>query len=245
MEKAFIDSTIRGYLEKQFFCNLSGLEESNTIFSINSASKSPYIKIMAVDKYVIVNTSKEIHTKVRAVLQDKSRDEIFEFPFVYGQTIHYIPDMKKIQRPVLPETYSYERLEGKDIDKVKGLKGFEHSVVFDYDGNTSTKIVFLAKKDGEIVGLAGAGEEADKLWEIGVDVKAQFRKGGLGTKLVSNLTVDIMEAGIVPFYSASVTNIGSQMVADRSGYIPYWIDTYSTILDGSSPYHDLVRKLEL
>lgn len=76
-------------------------------------------------------------------------------------------------------------------------------------------------------------------------MKPEYRKGGLGTELVSNLTVDIIEQGIIPFYSASVTNIGSQMVANRSGYIPYWIDTYGNILDGSSPYNIFVKNLEL
>ncbi|WP_234121653.1 hypothetical protein [Clostridium hydrogenum] len=50
MEKAFIDSQIKEYLSKQFFCSLSVLEEDNTTFTINSLSKSPYIKIMAFNK---------------------------------------------------------------------------------------------------------------------------------------------------------------------------------------------------
>lgn len=245
MEKSFVDSTIKEYLAEQFFCSLSVLEEDNTTFTINSLSKSPYIKIMAFNKGVIINTSESIHSKVKSALSGKSRDEIFEFPFIYGQTIHYIPDVKKIQRVALLEEYSYELLKGNDIYKLRGIEGFDNSIVFDCNGNTSTRIVFLAKKEGKIVGLAGAGEETEKLWEIGVDVKAEYRKGGLGTKLVANLTLDIIEQGIVPFYSASITNLGSQMVANRSGYIPYWIDTYGNILDGSSPYNIFVKNLEL
>ncbi|OPJ60257.1 GNAT family N-acetyltransferase [Clostridium chromiireducens] len=245
MERFFIDSIIKKYLAEQFFSNLSVLEEDSTTFTINSLSKSPYIKIMAFNKCVIINTSKSIHSKVKSALSNKSRDEIFEFPFIYGQTIHYIPDVKKIQKVELLEEYTYELLQGNDIYKLRGIEGFDNSIVFDCNGNTSTKIVFLAKKDDEIVGLAGAGEETEKLWEIGVDVKSEYRKGGLGTKLVSNLTLDIIKQGIVPFYSASITNLGSQMVANRSGYIPYWIDTYGNILDGSSPYNIYVKNLEL
>lgn len=106
-------------------------------------------------------------------------------------------------------------------------------------------MVFLAKKEDEIVGLAGSTIETEKLWEIGIDVKPEYRKSGLGTILVSNLTIDIIKQGIVPFYSASVTNLASQMVANRSGYIPYWIDTYGNTLDGSSPYDTFIKNLEL
>ena len=66
---------------------------------------------------------------------------------------------------------------------------------------------------------------------------------GLGTYLVSRLTDELMERDIVPFYSASVTNIGSQRTAHRSGYIPVWVDTFGTILDGSSVYDDIVGKV--
>ncbi len=76
-------------------------------------------------------------------------------------------------------------------------------------------------------------------------MKPEYRKSALGTKIVSNLTADIIKQGAVPFYSASVTNLGSQMVANRSGYIPCWIDTYGNILDGSSSFNIFVKDLEL
>lgn len=245
MGKSFIDITIKKYLEEQFSCDLSELEQDNTIFTINIKKKSPYIKIIAFDKYVIINTSESIHSKVKSALRGKNRDEIFEFPFVYGQTIHFIPDIRKNKRLPLIEGYSYELLQGNDINKLRGISGFDNSLVFDCNGNTKTKIVFLAKKEDEIIALAGATIETEKLWEVGIDVKPEYRKSGLGTKLVSNLTVEIINQGVVPFYSASITNLASQMIANRSGYIPYWIDTYGNTLDGSSPYDTFVKNLEL
>ena len=41
------------------------------------------------------------------------------------------------------------------------------------------------------------------------------------------MTVEIIKQDMVPFYSASVTNIASQAVAARSGYMPLWTDTFS------------------
>ena len=55
MEKSFIDITIKKYLEEQFSCNLSELEQDSNIFTINTLSKSPYIKIIAFNKCVIIN----------------------------------------------------------------------------------------------------------------------------------------------------------------------------------------------
>lgn len=50
---------------------------------------------------------------------------------------------------------------------------------------------------------------------------------------------------ILPFYSASVTNLGSQMVASRCGYIPAWGDTFGTMLDGSSVYNEIVSDMRI
>ena len=106
--------------------------------------------------------------------------------------------------------------------------------------------VFCIAGDGkDIIGIAGAsGTSVDSFWEVGVDVREKYRGEGLGTYLVSRLTDELMERDIVPFYSASVTNIGSQRTAHRSGYIPMWVDTFGTILDGSSVYDYIVGRIK-
>lgn len=64
-------------------------------------------------------------------------------------------------------------------------------------------------------------------------------------ELVKKLTDVLLAKNIVPFYSASVTNIGSQMVASRCGYIPVWVDTFGTIFDGTSVYQDILCGLDI
>ena len=71
----------------------------------------------------------------------------------------------------------------------------------------------------------------------------EYRNARLGTYLVRGLTKELLERNIIPFYSASITNIGSQMVASRCDYIPFWVDTFGTILDGSSVYNGIIRSL--
>ncbi len=126
------------------------------------------------------------------------------------------------------------------------MTGFENSLAFDENGFTTTKAVYVAKDGNKIIGVAGAAESPiDGVWEIGVDVMEEYRNAKLGTQLVRKLTRELLERNIIPFYSASVTNIGSQMVASRCGYIPYWVDTFGTVLDGSSVYNNLIEGLSL
>lgn len=92
MQKIMIKRKIEELLSKEFYCSSEDLNGKATVFSVNSNAKQPYLKILAYRNCVVVCTSKDIHYKVRDLLQHRNRDEIFEFPFVYGQTIHYVPD---------------------------------------------------------------------------------------------------------------------------------------------------------
>lgn len=89
--------------------------------------------------------------------------------------------------------------------------------------------------------MAGASADSSMLWQIGVDVLPQYRNKGLATSLVSNLAIMIMEQGIVPYYGVSSTNIASQCVAYRSGFIPAWMCTYKNTFDGTAPYESAVK----
>ena len=131
---------------------------------------------------------------------------------------------------ILPYTndFTFELLVSDEIQKLRGIHGFDNSLSFDEDGNTTTCIVLYAKRNDEIVALAGASIVDDDLREIGIDVKKEYRRKNLASLLVHNLTVAIMEQDKIPFYSASVTNIASQAVAIRSGYMLLWTDTYGT-----------------
>lgn len=180
--KAIIKSKIEELLSKEFYCSPEELNAKATVYSINPNAKQPYIKILAYRNCVIVCTSKDLHHKVQELLQHKSRDEIFELPLVYGQTIHYVPDDRCAEEIFVSLDYGYEYLFYKDILSLTGLTGFENSLAFDENGSTSTKAVYIARDKDRIIGVAGASESSiHGVWEIGVDVLEKYRKARLGT----------------------------------------------------------------
>ncbi|NDO71124.1 GNAT family N-acetyltransferase [Schaedlerella arabinosiphila] len=132
----------------------------------------------------------------------------------------------------------------KEVLSLRGLTGFGNSLEFAADGSTPTRAVCIIKDRGKVVGAAGAAASSvEGMWEVGVDVLEGYRNARLGTWLVRRLTKELTDRNILPFYSASVTNIGSQMVASRCGYIPAWVDTFGTTLDGSSVYQEIVSRM--
>lgn len=244
-----IKSKIENLLADEFSCTLEDLNGKNTVHTVKPDTAKPRLKMLAYRNCVIICASEDISERIQELLKGKSRDEIFECPYVYGQTIHYVPGDGILNRPSVPSGYRYEVLFGEEILSLRGLSGFDNSLAFDEDGATSAKAVCIAREGvpgGEIIGAAGAAENSpDGVWEVGVDVREGHRNAGFATSLVSRLTKELLQRGIVPFYSASVTNIGSQMVAARCGYVPCWVDTFGTTLDGSSVYGDIAGKAAL
>lgn len=243
MDKKYIEETIKEYLSDCLNCRPDDFEKESTVFVENNERKFPFLKICTMGQAVLVSASGTFLPKIQKLLENKSRDEIFENPFIYGQSIYYIPDFKTFEKIETDNNFQYELLEGEEIQKLNGISGFDNSLVFDQDGNTSTCIVFYAMKNHEIIALAGASKENEKMWELGVDVKFEYRKNGLGAILISNLADVILEKGVIPFYCASTTNISSQAVAHRSGFMPCFVSTYGNILDGSSVYNEILKGL--
>lgn len=246
MKKNAIQNKIKELLTRGYYCTLEDLNKNEVVYSIKPDAEQPYIKIMAYRNCVLVCTSEDLHTTVKELTKDKNRDEIFEIPFVYGQTIHYVPDISGgnyVGSVTAAQDYDCEYIWGKEILKLNGLTGFENSLAFDREGLTPTEAVYVARHYRKIIGVAGAAKSSvEGVREVGVDVIKKYRNAGLGTYLVRNLTRELLTQNMVPFYSASVTNIGSQMVAYKCGYMPVWVDTFGTTLDGSYAYHDIVKR---
>lgn len=226
VQRQDIRATIYQYIAKQMNCSIKDLQTGETVFIEADNKPERYVKILSIADTNIVTLSSDLYSEGIRCLYGKSRDELYESNYVFGQTLHYVPDTSQMLPLPLIEGYSFELLIGDEIRKLYGIQGFDNSLSFDEDGNTPTCIVLYAKKYDHIIALAGASYVNDELREVGIDVMKEYRGKKLAALLVHNLTVEILKQGKTPFYSASVTNIASQAVAIRSGYMPLWTDTF-------------------
>jgi len=78
--------------------------------------------------------------------------------------------------------------------------------------------------DGDrLVGLAACSADCDTMWQIGIDVLPEYRRGGIASALTAQLALEILGRGKVPFYCAAWSNIPSVRNAIRSGFRPAWV----------------------
>lgn len=236
MTKVDMLNIIYEYLAQLMECEVADFTKEETTFSVRNI-KEPFLKIVICGNSIVVTASPNLYSKAVSLLENKSRDELFECPLIYGQTIHYIPDLSSISASALPDGFTYSLFQGEDINNLSDITGFDNSLVFDDNGHTNSTIAFVAYQGDAVAAVAGASIAYHNLWEVGIDVLPAFRNQGLATAMVRKLTFEILSKGAVPFYSASITNIGSQMVAARAGYIPCWVDSWGNIFDCFYPYN--------
>lgn len=236
MTKVDILNIIYEYLAQLMECEVADFTREETTFSVRNIEE-PFLKIIICGNSIVVTSSPNLYSKVVSLLENKSRDELFECPLIYGQTIHYIPDLSSISASALPDGFTYSLFQGEDINNLSDITGFDNSLVFDDNGRTNSSIAFVAYRGDAVAAVAAASIAYANLWEIGIDVLPSYRGHGLATAMVRKLTCELLYKGAVPFYSASITNIGSQMVAARAGYIPCWVDSWGNIFDCFYPYN--------
>lgn len=242
MNKEKIIGIIKNYLSDKFDCDIEVLDRSG-LNIIKNEIDDYKIKMLLFYDLVLVSASKNLYEIAKERLNGKNIYEIFEFPFVYGQSIYYIPDVDRFEMQDEISDYEFRLFDG-NTSEIELTSGFENAITFDENGKCISQIAYCAYDNGKIIGVAGADKVNEDIWEVGIEVLPEYRKDGLATVLTKKLTMKILEKGIVPIWCASSTNIGSQAVASRSNYIPLWVESFGDIFDDNYVYKDLINKGE-
>ena len=185
--------------------------------------EKPYIEMVTMGQACVISLDDDIKDKVQKALEGKTRNEIDEARIMNESEIHYIPDIDRMIKKELPKEFQYELKEGKEeVEKLYSVPGFDNSIQYGENYVGPDEIVLYAKDKDEIIAMAGASKDTETMWQIGCDVKEAYRSRGLATALVSNLANIILDKGKLPYYSTTSSNIPSQLVAYKCGFMPYW-----------------------
>ncbi len=170
---------------------------------------------------------------VKHYLNQRPAAHCFETPYLYvlndaleieGFRIcymaeYFLPDLRYLQ--LLPCPYQM---------KVLPPAAFAHLYRPEWSNALCEKRKWLdvlcvgAYDNGNLIGLAGASADCDRMWQIGIDVLPAYRRRGVASALTARLALEILEYGKVPFYCAAWSNIRSVRNAIASGFRPSWIE---------------------
>lgn len=232
-----MNCSAQDFLKDGIVFSESKLNEGRRMFD----RQDPFIEIATMGKGIVVSADKDILKKAKLLLEKKTREDIFAAPFIYGHSLYYIPDCDRINKLPWPKDFTFCIKEGKEIHELYEIPGFNNAIQYDINHPRPDVLVVYAAYENEIIAMAGASADSSSMWQIGIDVKPRFRNKGLAACLVSNLSIMIMEQGKVPYYGTASSNIASQAVAHKSGFMPAWMCTYKNIFDGTAPYEGDIK----
>lgn len=129
--------------------------------------------MLSMGQSIVVSASPKILEIVKPLLDGKGRDEAFSMPFVYGHSLYYLPDLPQIKSFTSPDGFAYEIVEQSEIPLLYRHEGFRNAVQYDASHPRPDILVTLAKKDGRIVGMAGAS--SDVILMFGLILRTNMR----------------------------------------------------------------------
>lgn len=249
MNKSEMLKIVRNQLSIDMNCNVDDFSKDGIVFCRAKSNQgrrmihrqSPFLEIATMGKSIIVSADNNILPKAKQLLENKSREDIFVAPFLFGHSLCYIPDVDRIKNLPCPEGFTFHVKEGEKVYELYKTLGFENAIQYEMNNYGPDVIAMYAMRNNEIVAMAGASADSSTMWQIGIDVLPKYRNKGLATNLVSNLAIKIMEKGILPYYCAASSNIASQSVAYKSGFMITWMCSYKNIFDGTAPYEHEIK----
>lgn len=229
---------IRRLLDEQFAidygCSVRDFERKDTI--VTEQKNSPLSRkkeeqgILSMLSYkgkLVISAAPELLEWSENVLADRSTAEwcfeagslisidrkLQEFGYEIDKAHLFFTPKFSVPAP----SHKVRLLSVDDISKLKADERIDEAFLFeDYIEDVLGAAVY--DESGELLAVAGATANSDRMWEIGVN---SFYEGkGYAVSALSALTSEILSRGIVPFYGTALSHLASQNTALRAGFAP-------------------------
>lgn len=244
MTKCEMFATIQSQLAYNLNCTVDDLngEKDSFVFVEAKEAYGPilvppnrqYFGMFTMGKAIIVTATPARLKYAKEQLIGKSRDDAFAMPFICGHSLFYMPDLDNFKPLSAPDGFLYETVEKEKLSELREVRGFNNALQYDLNHPFQNTLVLTARHRDVIVAMAGTGTWTDcpKLWAIGIDVLPEYRNTGLAAYLVNALTVEILKRDGIPLYATNSSNIASQKVAYKAGFMPIAMCDYKVRFEG-------------
>ena len=192
----------------------------------------------------VITADECLHPFLRAFMAERAGHWLFELPnllplegelnrfgYTLSQTHHmFLPRTSGTPASLLTvrDDVEIRWYEGEEILPFYGDPRLPNAICPEPNSDRPDRVVVCAYNGGELVGMAGASEDAAGWMQIGIDVVPAYRSRGLGSHLVALLKERIIKMGAIPFYGTSVSNYHSWNIALNCGFAPAWVEVGAT-----------------
>ncbi|SFS70999.1 GNAT family N-acetyltransferase [Paenibacillus sp. BC26] len=236
-------------LSANLACSTSDLTHPGVTFHLAERREGAFrfpireksLQIVTVGQGAVVSCSSDRLDWVQGQLKQLTRGQIFSVRTL-GTLDSYVrendqtlagPDQKyvcssdDIVQFDVPRDIEIRLYDETNVSHLYSQSHFKHALAFRMDSPRPDRLAVTAECSGQIVGIAGASEDCERMWQIGVDVLPEHQGRGIGKAIVGTLARAIVDKGIVPYYSTEVSNIQSRQLAVSLGFWPAWTEVYA------------------
>lgn len=220
MDQKEIHKTVQTQLAIDLNCTVDDLNSKKEHFIFVEAKANPgrrpfpmkehHFEMLSMGNAVVVSAAPQILQIVKPMLDGINRDDAFCMPFVYGQSLYYLPNLKRLSEFAVPAGFACELVEQKEIPGLYKLEGFHNALGYDVNHPRPDVLAAVTRDRGRIIGIAGASFDCAGMWQVGIDVLPEYRQKGLAAYLVNVLTRETLNRGFIPYYGTASSNILSQ-----------------------------------
>ena len=127
-----------------------------------------------------------------------------------------------------PAGYTVEIVDQEHAEGIEQRGKWAYAIPLDPAASARpTEIAGIARINGETVGVCGASADSPYMWQLGIDVEPEHQGRGVGPALTSAVARAALEAGRLPYYGTSSSNIPSMRTALAAGFKPTWVEVLS------------------
>lgn len=234
MNQKYMEQAVREQLATDLNCSTGDLLSGGFVYC--EAKQNPgrrpfprngsHFEMLTMGRGVVVSATEDLLGEAKRQLRGANAYDAFAMPFIRGQSLYFLPDLTNFRRPSVPGGVQITLTEREAIHAYYTLDGFRYALQYDANHPRPDVLAAVVRVDGKVIGIAGASEDCEMMWQIGIDVLEGHRSGGLAHSLVGILTDEILSRGRIPYYGTSTSNVASQRVAHRAGYRIAWTCTY-------------------
>lgn len=203
--------------------------------------EEPLFTAVSMGVGAVVSGSAVLVDRLREPFAGITRDEVFETARLARVAALFEPYRRTVVGPHLRLLCGDETLFDRappagagvtveafpDERRLAGLVPARWSNAISLPVRRTTTRLAVAQADGAVVGLGATTADTEQVWQIGLDVREDWRGRGISAVLTSVLAREALAMGRIPFYGVAVANLASVRTALAAGFRPCWVEVYS------------------
>lgn len=157
-------------------------------------------------------------------LSIRNLNELNELLFPFGARIahHQLYFLPTGRFPAPRPELALRWYEADELERFRGDARFQEALNFAPD--MPDMLAVTAESGDEILGMAGASRDAERFWQIGINVLPSARRRGIASALTAALAQELLARDVLPFYGTAPSHIFSQRTALNAGFLPAWTE---------------------